>query len=267
MQGSSAARKISGVKLEPPYLRSVKTLEWKRIRSSVATAVFVWPLVALVVAPVFSAMNLLLLWVTGPFSDRFQGDYLLVSIFALSVGVSAFIPGKLLATRQATLHGLLSVGIALPTAALLTFLALFVLFPPPPADWQLIRRFERNEATFNELRDAVRGAGGLESISALRIEPADFEAVGFSSKQLETYRAELKRLKLVWVSESSEPESIYLPADYRGSAVNKGYMYRPTSPYPGQLVAKITADDVKGSSTVYRPIKNGWYLYAEAVSD
>ena len=229
--------------------------------------VFVWPFVAYLVAAVLILIRAAVSVTTNPSLDHFWSDYFFSSlIFSLSVGGTAFLSGKLFARRQGVLHGLWSAGIALPTAGLLTFFALFALFPPPPADWQLIRRFERNEAAFNKLRDAVQGAGGLESVSARDVDPADFEAAGFASEQLGVYRAELKRLKLVWVSEGYETGSVYLLGDFRGVAVNKGYVYRPTSPDPGQVVAKIAAD-LEGTSTVYRPIKNGWYLYAEATSD
>lgn len=267
-QGVSAVRKISGVKLEFPYFRSVKTLEWKHIRNTVVLTVLVWPFVAYLVAGALILIRTAVSVITNPSPGHFRGDYFFSAlIFALSVGGTAFLSGKLFAKRQGVLHGLWSAGIALPTAGLLTFSVLFALFPPPPADWQLIRRFERNEAAFNELRDAVQGTGGLESISVSRVDPADFEAVGLSSVQLEAYRAELKRLKLVWVGEGYETGSVYLLADFRGSEVNKGYVYRPTSPDPGQVVAKIVADDVKGSGTYYRPVQGGWYLYAKAVSD
>ena len=113
----------------------------------------------------------------------------------------------------------------------------------------------------------MQGAGGLESISTRDVDPADFEAAGFSSAQLEAYRAELKRLKLVWVGEGYETGSVYLLGDFRGSGVDKGYMYRPTSPDPGQVVAKIVVNDLEGASTVYRFINDGWYLYAEATPD
>ncbi len=246
----------------------MNTLDWKHVRNTVVITVLVWPFVAyffvaiptLVIAAALMMTNLSL----GHFqSDRFFAPY----IFALTVGITVFTSGKLFAPRQGVLHGLWSAGIALPTAGLLTFAVLFALFPPPPADWRLIRRFERNEATFNELRDAVRGTGELESVSALDVEPADFGAVGVSRKRLEAYRAYLKRLKLVWVSDSGETESVYLLADFRGPEISKGYVYRPASLDLGQLVKKIVTDEVQGSTTFYRPIRDGWYLYAKAVSD
>lgn len=180
--------------------------------------------------------------------------------------------GNLLAARQGVLHGLLSVSAALPTAALLTFLTLSaignIIELPPPSDWRLIRRFERNEAVFNELRDAVRGEGGLESISLARVEPADFEAVGISSEQLETYRTQMKRLKVLWVNEiREEPENVYFGVKYRGSSIEKYYRYLDSPPTTGTIVEKIRVADVEAFGTVYRPIGDGWYLYAYETSD
>ena len=76
--------------------------------------------------------------------------------------------GNLLASKRVVLHGVLSVAAALPTAALSVFLLSsavnFYMFPP--SDWRLIQRFERNEALFDELRDAVVREEGLTSYYA-----------------------------------------------------------------------------------------------------
>ncbi len=211
----------------------------------------------------------------GAFIPVFHG-WPLVNIFTVPIeivlisalGLSGFGSGTHLAFRTKRQHGLITAVLTPVVGGLLAFSLLSYLFPPPLSDWRLIRRFERNEAVFNELRDAVRGEGGLEAISPERIEPADFEAVGVSPDQLRAYQAQMKRLKLLWVNESSsEPENVYFNVDGTRSFIEEDYLYRDNPPTTGTIVEKIREDDVEDFGTVYRHIKDGWYLYAQKISD
>ena len=174
----------------------------------------------------------------------FSGTVFVTVCFYLGVLVTAYTLGYLI-QKRAVLHGILSVGIALLTVALSTslFLSAIDFHILPPSDWRLIQRFEHNEAAFNELRDAVRGEEGIES-----------------------YRVVMKRLGIADVSESKSPESVSFSLKRDGFLSYKGYVYRQTAPPQEQIVEKIT-EEVVNAKGVYRPITDGWYLYAEAISD
>lgn len=150
------------------------------------------------------------------------------------------------------------------TFSLLSIVSFYLYLP---GDWWLIRRFERNEAVFNELRGVVQGTDGLRAISLKDVEPTDFEVFGISLEQLESYRRELKRLGLYAVYRSTTSGSIYFSLDKLRPDTFRYYVYRQIPLPPEQVVEKIVENEVIGSAGVYRPIADDWYLHAEAISD
>ena len=197
----------------------------------------------------------------------FSGTVFVTICFYLSILVTAYTLGYL-TQKRAVLHGVLSVGIALPTVAFSTFLLLSTIgfHMSPPGDWRLIQRFEQNEPMFNDLRDPVQKEDGLESISSEYKELDDSKASGISPKQLENYRKAMKRLGIISVSKSRSFEGVSFSLKRNGFLTYKGYVYRRIPPPLKQMVEKTSGEviDVDG---VYRSLGDGWYLYAKAVFD
>lgn len=242
----------------------MKELNWKHIRNTVA--------ITTLVSPIFILAYAIILAVT--LSSAFTSITIFLAVcFVLGVVTPAFIIGGASPdSKRKVLHGSVSTGLALPTAALSTFLLLSVInfYTSPPSDWRLIRRFERNEALFNELRDAVQGDGGLESISLEHVSPTDFETVGVSLGQLKHYRRAMKRLGVKGVDEGGKYQKVqYISFSLvrNGSNIYKSYIYQQTPPFSEQIVEEITEEAIDSNREVYRPIEDGWYLHAFNESD
>ena len=211
----------------------MKELNWKHIRKTVAVTTFFWPIFALAYAFILAVALL----------NAFDSiTILLIVCFVLGVVTPAFVIGGASPdVKRKVLHGSVSAGLALPTAALSAFLLFSTIdfYTSPPSDERLIRRFERNEASFSELRDAAQTENGL------------------------TYHyATMERLGISSVNHSAGSDIIYFALDKRGSSTIKYYVYRKTPPPAKQIVKKISGSD----DYVYRPIRDGWYLYVEATS-
>lgn len=150
----------------------------------------------------------------------------------------------------------------------MTAALLYDLNPPPLSDRHLIRHFKRNEAAFNELRDAVRGEGGLESLPLLRTKPIGLQEIGVSVSQVEAYHVKLRQLRLVSVSERyNSPEDVLLQPEQRSAYLHKSYVYLQTPPAATQIVKRTTAKKLEALGELYRPLGRGWYLYAYNVDD
>lgn len=197
----------------------------------------------------------------------FLGTPPIYAVLLSATGASGFGFGTLLASRKRTLHGLVTASLTPVTALLSAFVVAYALFSPPPSDWRLIRRFERNETLFNELRGAVQGEGGLEAIFLERVEPPYPEAFGISPEQLTDYRIKMKRLGLRSVTEQRSASNVMFSVKNTRSLVVKDYLYLECFPRAGTTVEKIHVDDVKVFGALYRPIRDGWYLYAREFSD
>lgn len=238
------------------YSQRVKKISWKTL----AKATFFATLCSPVVIVALIQASYIWLWIP------FLGTPPIYVVLLLGTGASGFGFGTLLASRKRTLHGLVAASLTPVTALLSVFVVAYTLFPPPPSDWRLIRQFERNEALFKELRDAVQG-GGLEAISLERVEPPYPEAFGISPEQLTDYRTKIKRLGLRSVTEQRSASSVTFSVKNTRSLIVKDYLYLERFPRAGTTVEKIRADDVEAFGAVYRPIRDGWYLYAREISD
>lgn len=187
---------------------------------------------------------------------------LIYAVLLLGAAASGFSLGATLAPWQKTRHGLIAAALTPITGGLLALFLLNYFFPPPPSDWRLIRRFERNEAVFYRLRDAVRGEGGLEAVFLKRVQPSDLRAAGISSAELTAYRAEMTRLGLVSVREhTGAAEDVTFGVEQNGS-ISKNYVYLRELPPQARVVERIRNRDVEAFGAVYRDLGDGWYLVA-----
>ena len=210
----------------------MKELNWKHIRKTVAFTTLVWPIFILAYAVILAVV----------LSTAFNSLTIFLAVcFLLGVMTPAFVIGGATPDlKKKVLHGFISTGSALPTAALLGLLLFSAVnsYLSPPGDWKLIWRFERNRTLFDEFRDAAQTENGLD------------------------YKA-MNRLGISSVSHRKNPEGIYFALDKDGFNTIKYYVYRQTPPPSRLIVKKISGSDYG----VYRPLGNGWYLYAKAISD
>ena len=233
-------------------------LSWKVVVKATFFATLCSPIFIGALIPVFY------IW---PWIGFFSAPLVCV-VMLLGAAASGFSLGATLAPWRKTWHGLITAALTPITGGLLALLMLVYFFPPPPSDWRLIRRLERNEAVFYELRDAVRGEGGLEAIFLERVQPSDLQATGFSSAELKAYRADMTRLGLVSVHEhGGSPENVTFSVKQDGFSISKGYVYLQELPIYAHIVRRISNRDVEAFGAVYRPIRDGWYLYAREISD
>lgn len=228
-------------------------LSWKVVVKATFLATLCSPIAIAALIPIFY------IWPWVPF----LGAPLIYVVMLLGTGASGFGFGTLLASQKKILHGLFTSLFASVMVWLLIFTLLYTLFPTPPSDWRLIRRLEQNEAIFNELRDAVRGEGGLEAIFLARVQPSDLQTIGFSSAELKAYRADTTRLGLVSVREhSGTPENVMFSVKQDGFSISKEYVYLQELPLHARVVKRIRNRDVEAFGEVYRDLGNGWYLLA-----
>lgn len=233
---------------------------WSTVLKATVLGVMASPAVFLIL------FLLLMLWPGTPLSLDF-----LPSLFLAGAALSGFGLSSLLSKQKRVLHGVGAAILTPLTWSLLAYVLFQIILQPVPSDRSLIRRFERNEAVFNELRQAVQGEGEPEAIPASPSQSTEnysAESLELSQQQLEAYQADMRRLRLRWVSEdSSNPNVARFGLTRIGPDIEKYYLYSEIPPSNGIMVTEIIEADVLDEGRVYREIREGWYLYARPISD
>ena len=134
----------------------------------------------------------------------------------------------------------------------------------------MTRRFEKNEATFNELISQLRSRPDIDYLGRNVVYYEDGRRADGPEAE-SNFRALMKRLNLdtIWARGGSEA-NIYLelvrknyiwvsPDGY------KGYTYMFTPPHPDRTAKDLDALNHVGygSLTHYKHLKGNWYLYIE----
>ena len=142
----------------------------------------------------------------------------------------------------------------------------------PPSDSVMLRHFERQQATYEELVKMAGADKGLARVDGNWTMPADTRSVGVSRERLEAYRKLLR--------DAGTPRGFKALGDdagydfyfwLRGSAISddiqKGFAYR-TSP-PPDLVQSLDGVRVAPGKyrAAYRHIRGSWYLFYEYIPD
>lgn len=142
----------------------------------------------------------------------------------------------------------------------------------PPSDSVMIRHFERQQATFEELVTMARADKALVRVDQDWTMSADTQSIGVSPERLAAYRELLR--------EAGTPRGFNVLRDdagydfcfwLRGSAISdnmeKGFAYRPSPPaHIFQTLDGVRADPGK-YMVVYRHIRGHWYLFYEYIPD
>jgi hypothetical protein len=165
------------------------------------------------------------------------------------------------------------VGLALGiTAAFVAVIWLARETVEPPSDAAMLRRFTRQEGTFNSLVEMASVDKGLIRVDENWTMPDDTQRVGVSTERLAAYRRLLR--------DAGTPRGYKASADgtnfdfyfwMRGSAISddvqKGFAYRAIPP-PSILP---TLDGVRHNRAeyfvAYRHIHGNWYLFYEFIPD
>lgn len=169
----------------------------------------------------------------------------------------------------------------LKPAGLLVIATLLLIGCGPPRDAGLVKDFEEDRATLDELVAKFREDPGLARVGMDWTLPADTSEVNVSPARLEEYRALCRRIgakgciegydatyELLSADEAvdfgEEKDTIWVHLDTHGPTFSgkvKGYLYsqQPTFPVVPDL------DDVRVSraGTWLRQIDGPWYLYLE----
>jgi hypothetical protein len=142
----------------------------------------------------------------------------------------------------------------------------------PPSDAAMLRHFERQQTTFDELVKMASTDKGLVRVDEGWTMPADPQSVRVSRDRLAAYRKLLRDAGTPRGFKVSQDDAGY---DFyfwlRGSAISddvqKGFAYRTTP--PPDVVQ--TLDDIRAHTreymVAYRHIRGNWYLIYEFVPD
>ena len=138
----------------------------------------------------------------------------------------------------------------------------------PPSDQELLRNFDHNRATFNELAQMTQADKHLIRVDVEydSTEPSNPETVGVSAERISKYRQLLKSVKLHRGFEANqshqEVDFLYYAT---GSAISsdndKGYAYLTAPPTKTLSSLDDCGPDGENRVEAYRHIEGCWYLY------
>ena len=139
-----------------------------------------------------------------------------------------------------------------------------------PSDRTMARRFERNEATFSELRRQLLANPDVRYLSRnagfYSSDSLSLDELGVESS-LPTL---MRRLNLVTVAERDGGANIYMELArvnhlLASSDGYKGYAYLSTPPHPNFMAENLDTLNYTSSGLWlnYKHLKGNWYLYLE----
>ena len=175
-------------------------------------------------------------------------------------------PGAM-AVQAAPKRRFLLVGVVLCTViAIVVFLwsQLFSEDPPHLPDAELIAKFQKHRADFDQLRNMIVEDKRLLLVNQLRTLPEDPQMVGIGPSRIAEYRTLLRQLDIRGGIESSvDKKHIELTSSFRGMVTHnsqKGYWYS-TEPITTYLSPDLDQFLKSESGVGYRHIEGSWYLF------
>ena len=137
----------------------------------------------------------------------------------------------------------------------------------PPSDQQLLRNFNRNRITFNELAQMTQADKELTRVDYDWTQPSDPRTVGVSAERIRKYRYLLNSINVHRGFQSDTSHNVEFMYYATGSAIssdtNKGYTYLTVPPKQTLNTLDDCQPDEKNGVEAYRHIEGHWYLYYE----